>query len=312
MSVQVNKLAELTGHKGAVYTIEPAKAPHLFFSGSSDRVSALWDLETREPTGFGAQFPAIVFSLCYIKEKNYLMAGTSSGSLHVIDLTSKEEIKILQLTEPGTNNHIPGIFDIQFHEPSGEIFCAGGDGTLSICDLETLSLVKMKKLCSEKVRSIQVNTARREIAVGCGDGNIFIFDLDTHAEKIKFEAHKLSANAVKYHPNGKFLLSGGRDAHLRIWDLQDDFKLAKSIPAHNFAIYSIAFSPDGSLFATGSRDSSIKIWDPLTFELLKVINKDKFASHKSSIDKLWWSRYKDILVSSGDDRTIMLWEISKL
>jgi WD repeat-containing protein 61 len=309
MSIQVNKLAELTGHKGAVYTLEPANEPNLFFSGSSDRVSAMWDLLKKDATGFGAHFPAIVFSLCYIKEKNYLLAGTSSGSLHFIDLDKKEEIKILQLTEPGTNAHIPGIFDIKFHAPTGEIFCAGGDGTFSVCDLKTLSLVKMKKLCSEKVRSIEINEGRNEIAVGCGDGMIFIFDLKTHQEKIKFEAHKLSANTVKYHPNGRFLLSGGRDAHLKIWDINDDFKLAKSIPAHNFAVYSIVFSPDGNLFATASRDSSIKIWDPLTFELLKVINKDKFESHKSSIDKLWWSSCKDILVSSGDDRSIMLWEV---
>ncbi|HEY6160318.1 MAG TPA: WD40 repeat domain-containing protein [Bacteroidia bacterium] len=312
MTIHVNKIAELGGHKGAVYTLEPAREPNLFFSGSSDRVSALWDLGTNEPTGFGAQFPSIVFSLCYIKGKNLLLTGTSNGSLHFINLDKKEEIKIIQLTESGTNKHIPGIFDIKFHEPSGRIFCAGGDGTFSVCDLATMSMVKIRKLCTEKTRCIEINEARKEIAVGCGDGVIWIFDLHTLEEKKHFEAHKLSANAVKYDPSGRFLLSGGRDAHLRVWDAENGFENVRSIPAHNFAIYSIVFNPAGDLFATASRDSSIKIWDARTFELLKVINKDKFPSHKSSIDKLLWSDYKNILVSSGDDRMIMLWDVKNL
>ena len=311
MSLHVNKIAELNGHQGSVYTLEEAMEPQLIFSGSSDRAAALWDLNKNEPTGFGAHFPAIVFSLCYIHENNLLLAGTSSGSLHVIDLNKKEEIKILQLTEPGTNQHIPGIFDIKFHQPKGEVYCAGGDGSLSVCDLGSLKLVKMKRLCTEKVRSIEINAKKNEIVVGCGDGTIHVFELDSHKEKVKFDAHKLSVNAAVYTPSGKYLISGGRDAHLRVWDAEDSFKLAKVIPAHNFAVYSIVFSPDGKYFATASRDSSIKIWDTVSFELIKVINKEKFQSHKSSINKLLWSTYKNQLISSGDDRNIMVWEVKE-
>jgi len=65
---------------------------------------------------------------------------------------------------------------------------------------------------------------------------------------------------VRYSPDGKFLLTGGRDAHLNIWQT-DSYELIKSIPAHNWAIYDIVFNPDTTLFATASRDKTIKIWD---------------------------------------------------
>ena len=42
---------------------------------------------------FAAQFSAIVYAICSVPEKNMLIVGTSAGSVHVIDLENKKEIK---------------------------------------------------------------------------------------------------------------------------------------------------------------------------------------------------------------------------
>src|SRR6185295_8753407 len=109
-------------------------------------------------------------------------------------------------------------------------------GNFAICSLDTLSLIKIKKLCNEKARSININYVTSEIAVAAGDCNVRIYDLISLEEKKTFIAHQLSANIVTYSPGGKLLLTGGRDAHLKIWDVKD-YELIKSIPAHNYAIY---------------------------------------------------------------------------
>ena len=113
---------------------------------------------------------------------------------------------------------------------------------------------------------------------------------------------------MRFSPDGKVLLTGGRDAHLNIWQV-GKYEIIKSIPAHNWAIYDIAYSPNSKLFATASRDKTIKIWDSNTFQLLKVINKAKQGGHLNSVNKIIWSTYNNYLISSGDDRAILLWEI---
>jgi len=133
--------------------------------------------------------------------------------------------------------------------------------------------------------------------------------------KKDFIAHQLAekiigANTVRYSPDGKFLLTGGRDAHLNIWKV-GNYKLVKSIPAHNWAIYDIVFSPDGSLFATASRDKTIKIWDAKTYQILKRITKENFEAHTHSVNKLIWSSFHNYLVSAGDDRMVMIREVNK-
>ena len=301
MNLSISKITAFTGHSGAVYALDGGTSGHTVFSGSSDKFVALWNLETKEAEKFAAQFPAIVYSICHVPEKQLLLVGTSAGSIHILDLVKKEEIKILQ-------HHTEAIFEIRYSIPTNCFYSAGGDGNFAICSLENLSMLQIKKLCAEKVRSIDLNYTTSEIAVVAGDCNIHIFDLHTLDEKKVFAAHALSANTVRYSPDGTLILSGGRDAHLNIWDAKS-YALIKSIPAHNYAIYDIVFSPDGKLFATASRDKTLKIWDAETFEVLARINKENYEGHVNSVNKLYWSRFRNYLISTGDDRAVMVWEV---
>lgn len=304
MNISVKKIGTLTGHSGAVYALSEgpsekgANSSHIF-SGSSDKFLALWNLETLQPEKFAAQFPSIVYAICFIPEKNILLVGTSAGSIHVLDLVKKTELKTLQ-------HHTSSIFDLKYSEITNCFYSAGGDGNFAICSLETLSLIKIKKLCEEKVRSIASNYHNNELAIASGDCNIRIFDLTTLEEKKTFVAHTLSANMVCYSPDGALILTGGRDAHLNIWDAKS-YTLIKSIPAHNYAIYDIVFSPDAKLFATASRDKTVKIWDAETFEMLVRINKENYDGHVNSVNKLIWT--DKYLISTGDDRAVMVWEV---
>lgn len=304
MQMDVKKIATLTGHNGSIYTVERGISAQTVYTGSGDKFVALWNLQTMQAEKFAASFPAAVYSLCHIPEKNLLLAGTSAGSVHILDLKGKEEVKILQ-------HHTNSVFDIKYSIKTNCFYTAGGDGNFAICSLDTLSLIKIKKLCNEKVRNIDLNYTNLEIAVASGDCNIRIFDLNTLEEKKTFISHALSTNVAKYSPDGSLLLTGGRDAHLKIWDAKN-YELIKSIPAHNFAIYDIVFNPDATLFATASRDKTIKIWDAKTFELLVRINKENFDGHINSVNKLLWSTYNDYLISVGDDKAVMVWEVSKV
>jgi len=303
INIDVKHIATLTGHNGCVYAMDKGLSEHTVFTGGSDMFIALWNLDTLQAEKFAASLPAPVYAICHIPEKKLLLAGTTTGSIHILDLERKEEIKILQ-------HHTAPIFDIKYSVKTNCFYTAGGDGNLAVCSLDTLSLIKIKKLSNQKVRNIDFNYTTSEIAVALGDCNILVFDLYTLDHKIDFIAHQLAANVVRYSPDGKFLLTGGRDAHLNIWQVAN-YELVESIPAHNWAIYDIVFNPDATLFATASRDKTIKIWDAKTYQLLKRISKENFdGAHTHSVNKLIWSTYNNYLVSVGDDRMIMIREVN--
>src|SRR5690606_33352567 len=95
--------------------------------------------------------------------------------------------------------------------------------------------------------------------------------------------------SISYHPNNIHLLSGGRDAQLKVWDTLN-YHLQKQIPAHLFSIYAIAFHPILNYVATASQDKSIKIWDSKDYRLLKILSREKTGiGHTHSINNLIWS-----------------------
>ena len=303
MSIDVKHIATLAGHSGCIYAMDAGISESTIFTGGSDLIIALWNLDTLSTEKFAASLPAAVYTICHIPEKNILLAGTTTGSVHILDLEKNQEIKILQ-------HHTAPIFDIKYSLKTNCFYTAGGDGNFAVCSLDTLSLIKIKKLSDKKVRNIDFNYVTSEIAVALGDCTILVFDLYTLEVKTDFIAHQLAANVVRYSPDGKFLLTGGRDAHLNIWQT-DDYELIKSIPAHNWAIYDIVFNPDTTLFATASRDKTIKIWDAKTYQLLHRITKENNEAHTHSVNKLLWSTYNNYLVSVGDDRVVMVREINR-
>lgn len=294
----------LAGHEGSVYTLERSGHDDRIFSGGGDRVVSEWDLTGQKSPRALVSVGAVVYSLCYIPERNGLLIGTSAGHLHIVDLNARKEIHNLSL-------HGAGIFDIRYHAPSGNFFTAAGDGTIAVGRLDTPSLVERRTLVTgHKVRSIDFHPSGQEAAFACGDGTLRIYALDNFVERLRIPAHDLSANVVTYEPSGRYLLSGGRDAHLCAWDATTGSMIRK-IPAHNYAIYSIAFSPDHRAFATASRDKTVKIWDAHTIDFRLRIDREQFNGHKNSVNKVLWTRYHDRLVSTGDDRAILVWDVER-
>lgn len=302
MEQEVKKVSQLSGHTGAVYALENSLDENKFFSGGSDRIIAEWDFKNPDAGQVLANIPEIIYSLKLIPEKKILLVGQSAGGIHCIELLSRKETRLLKY-------HNAAVFDINFSQQHNLLFSAGGDGSFSVSRLNDFSLIKTINLSEEKLRSITVHPSQKEIAIGCGDGSICVFELPLLKQKKRWLAHqqKFSVNTVQYSPDGNYLLSGARDAHLNIFDVKNNYELVKSIPAHNYAVYSIIFSSGKKLFASASRDKTIKIWDSEKSEVIVRLDKEKSGGHLNSVNTLLWKN--NFLISAGDDRSIIIWEI---
>ncbi|MEP7265786.1 MAG: WD40 repeat domain-containing protein [Bacteroidota bacterium] len=301
MKLSSEKKFVLDGHKGPVYGLLQLDENH-FLSAGSDRLAVKWNSKEMQEGIVVARASDSIYSLCLSENKNQLLIGQGSGSVHVVNLFSGEEIKLLKL-------HDTPVFKICRFATLPYYFCLGGDGSLNIIS-EDFSSQRLFKLSATKLRSIVFNTDAQLIYIGTGDGIIFTLDAITFKIKDSFQAHQegFGVNAMCISHNGTYLLTGSRDAHLHIYNT-DGLQLLKSIPAHHSAIYDIAFHHSGNYFATASRDKSLKIWDALSFDVLLRIDKEKLDAHSYSVNCCIWM--DDLLISSGDDRTVIVNEVTK-
>ena len=260
----------------------------------------MWDMDHPDAGQLIAQVNNSVYALCFLEESNQLLIGHNFEGIHLVDVESKKELRSAQITKSA-------IFDIKRIGNFGIV--ATGDGSVVIIDLLNLSTIAKISLSDKSARSIGINKKDNVFAVAYSDNFIRIFDLQNFSLLKEIEAHTSSVFTLTYSPDGAYLLSGGRDAHLKIWNTQEDYSLKQSIVAHMYTINHIAYSPNEKYFATCSMDKSIKVWDAKNFKLLKVIDKSRHAGHGTSVNKLLWTNHNNQLISCSDDRNISVWDI---
>jgi WD40 repeat protein len=298
--VEVEKITTLTGHKDCIYTLERSEKNSIFFSAAADGMVVAWDLENPETGQLIVKVPNSIYAIEFIDSANQLLVGQNFEGIHLIDLNSRKEITSVKITNST-------IFDIKV---VGEyVLVATGDGYVLILEAGNLSPIAKLKVSDKSARSIAVNIRKNVFAVGFSDNSIRIFDLKNFDLKYAIPAHQSSIFTLEFSKDGRFLLSGGRDAHIKIWDADDSYALKESIVAHMFAVNDLDYRLDGKYFASCSMDKSIKVWEAEKFQLLKVIDKSRHAGHGTSVNKLLWSSYKDQLISCSDDKTISVWSI---
>jgi WD40 repeat protein len=295
----IKKLGQLTGHNAAIFGLVQGADERHVYTGAGDGWVVHWDLDDPALGKLVAKVEVQVFSLCYLKQEQKIVAGDMNGGLHWIDLANPASTKNIA-------HHQRGVFDILAVD--SHVFTLGGDGKLSRWSRQEMRATETYQLANQSLRSLDYSPGRRELAVGGSDGAIYLLDLETLELRQTIQAaHGSSVFALRYSPNGSHLLSGGRDAILNVWDLENKGEKISSQPAHWFTINSIAFSPDGSLFATGSRDKTIKIWDSNSYELLKVLEGGRDGGHFHSVNKVLWAKNGACLVACSDDRTASIW-----
>ncbi len=297
--LQVTRLHNLSGHNDPVYALQPSDEESKFFSAAGDGMVVLWDLKDPERGQLIAKVPNSIYGLHYYPSHDVLIAGQNYEGIHVLDWKNKKEIGSLQLSKSA-------IFDIQSAE--GLLYVGGGDGILYIVDFKTLVILDRKKVSEKSIRTIAINARTGDVAVGCSDYFIRIFDSSLTLKK-EWLAHANSVFTVRYTPDCKFLISGSRDARFKVWSVATGYEPATEVVAHLYAINHLEFSPDGKHFVTCSMDKSIKVWDLEEYKLLKVIDKSRHAGHGTSVNKLLWTPFENQLISASDDRTLSVWQI---
>lgn len=298
--VQVRRLHSLKGHSDAIYALATNETGNVVFSGSADGMVVMWDLDSPSDGKLIAKLPHSVFALHVLPLDNLLVAGHNFEGIHLLDYSSGKEVASLPLGHAH-------VFDLKSFED--DLWVALGDGTVTVVDMAHWR-IKTKINHSEKsARSLAINAAENEIAVAYSDNFVRVFDASNYSLKQAWRAHDNSVFALRYDPRGRFLLSGSRDAHLKVWEAAGRYQLVQDIVAHMYTINHIDFSPDGKHFVTCSRDKTIKVWDGEVFKLLKVIDKDRYAGHANSVNKVAWTSFNDQLIGVSDDRTLSVWEI---
>ena len=114
--------------------------------------------------------------------------------------------------------------------------------------------------------------------------------------------HTSDVFEVAFTPDGKRVVSAGKDATIRIWDATTGEQLS-TLKGHEGRIDGLAVSPDGSSIASGGSDAKVRLWDAKSGDIIHTI-----SGHLGAINGLAFSPTGDRMATASGDKTVKVWD----
>ncbi len=158
------------------------------------------------------------------------------------------------------------------------------------------SLMRLGGLESE-ANTINFSADGRFILIGAGSVASLI-DVQSTAEVQRFTGHTDDIISSAISPDGKYVLTGGRDKMARLWDAASGKKLWEYVDQVS-VISAVAFSPDGKTMVVGGLTTTL--WD--------VASSQKLRELPGNSSGLAFSPDGKYLLTSGGLLTAILWDV---
>lgn len=206
------------------------------------------------------------------------------------------------------------VYQIAF-SPKGNILVSGSyDEAVFLWDVRSARVMSSLPAHSDPVGGIDVVWDGTLIASCASDGLIRIWDTGT-GQCLRTLVHEDNPPvvAVRFSPNGKFVLAWSLDDCVRLWDYIGG-RCIKTYQGHvnrkfsivgGFGAYGLPGAPRDAFAVSGSEDGAVLCWDVVSKKILQRI--EGHTDVVLGVDTCEFQGRR-LLVSCGLDRTVRVWE----
>jgi WD40 repeat protein len=266
-----------------------------FFATASLDATRIWSTARREVV---AELPGGAASVAFSPDGRSIAVGGSAGVVKVWRAGTREELGQFKADSSGVNNLSYSL--------DGRFIVTAGYYEATLWDASTLKAIG--NLGDDgNVRAAGFSPDGRFIVTAGDDdqdnefgdtiegGRVMIWNARTRAPVAELAGHESHVNSAVYSPDGEFILTGCRDAKVRIWRAATQ-ELVRVIE-DNFqgTDLNAAYSGDGRLVVTAGGLKPPKVWSAATGEYVAELKeRTAWGDHAAfSPDGQW-------LITAGD------------
>ena len=249
----------LRGHANGVFGLSFSPAGDRLVSTSCDGGIRLWDLTTGAALPSPPHRDAGVVGVAFGPDGRWYAAACQRRSAVVFDAATGRPL----VTGEGGDDWVQ---DVDVTRAGDRMAVQSGFGTVTVWPVLDRDGDGLPDALGTPVvcpghhgwtSALAVSPDGRRVA-SAGDGVVSVWDTTTGAEQLDIRAHDGLVLDVAWSPDGRTLVTGGRDGRICTWDAADGH-LRRTYAGHGNWVFAVAYGPNGEL-VTGGKEGTTRVW----------------------------------------------------
>ncbi|BES87509.1 unnamed protein product [Nesidiocoris tenuis] len=199
-----------------------------------------------------------VNSVHYAGDSRHTVTGSLDGKLIIWDTWTGNKVQVIPLRSAW-------VMSVAFAKSGNFVACGGMDNMCTVYDVNNRDGSGASKITRELLGYEGFLSSCRflddmTLITGSGDMKICIWNLESGAKNLEYEAHAGDVVSISLHPDQSSFLTGSVDKTCKLWDIRDG-KCQQTFFGHTADVNSVCFHPNGFNFVTASEDKTARLYD---------------------------------------------------
>ena len=151
--------------------------------------------------------------------------------------------------------------------------------------------------------STMVSPNNSQLAVGCSNGKLQVYNLPDGDLAFQESAHASWVTCVAYSPNGSFIVTGGSDDKVKVWNSTGG--LVHTCSGHTGDVTGVKVTPDGQYVLSGGKDDVVRIWSLTTGQQVATL-----TGHMADVNSIDISPDGSKVVSGASNGYCKIWDLA--
>lgn len=193
-----------------------------------------------------------------------------------------------------------------YHKRTKLLITAYSNGSFYLHEMPDVNMIHSLSITEFAIQTACFNVTGDWIALGSSNmGQLLVWEWQSEQYIMKQQGHSSEMNCIAYSPDGQYVVTGGEDAKVKVWNVNNGFCFI-TFSEHSSAVTALEFSSNKKFLVSASLDGTVRAYDLIRYRNFRTFTSPRPVQFSS----LALDASSELVVAGGQDIfEIYLWSM---